>query len=167
MGYRLPDMKSWRSSTVENPAPYQVRWGAQTSMVHAGLLHLVTPHDVQALRSALAIGSLPLDFEVKLNRLRRGEIIHRYVEQNSRLIFELLLASLDGSFNGATPVQREHLLRLLAYVRKDDDAIPDYLSNGFTDDQQAVHAAASELAPILQAFKAWRLRHQVPKMWRG
>ena len=51
---------------------------------------------------------------------------------------------------------------MLAYVRKDDDAIPDYLPSGFMDDQQEVRAAAMELGPLLQAFKAWRLCHLVP-----
>jgi len=26
---------------------------------------------------------------------------------------------------------------------------------------------ALELGPLLHAFKIWRLRHQVPGMWRG
>jgi hypothetical protein len=30
-----------------------------------------------------------------------------------------------------------------------------------------VRAAAMELAPLLNAFKVWRLRHQVPAMWPG
>jgi hypothetical protein len=131
-----------------------------------GLLHLVTADDAQALRSALAKGSLPPDFEAKLSRLHEGDLIHRYVEQNSRLIFGLLLAALESSFTEVTSSDRERLLRVLAYVRKDDDAIPDYLPGGFMDDQQAVRAAAMELAPILHTFKVWRLRHQVPGMWR-
>jgi hypothetical protein len=89
------------------------------------------------------------------------------VTQNSRLFFALLLAALDDSFIEATPSERERLLRVLAYVRKDDDAIPDYLPSGFADDQHEVRAAATELRPMLQAFKVWRLRHQVPGMWRS
>ena len=48
---------------------------------------------------------------------------------------------------------------------KDDDVIPDYRSDGFADDQQEVHAALIEFTPLLQAFKGWRLRHQVPVLW--
>jgi hypothetical protein len=132
----------------------------------AGGLHLITMHDVQGLRSSLAQGRLPADFEAKLARLAGGSLNDRYVEQNSRLFFALLLAALQGSFIEATPSDRERLLRVLAYVRKDDDAIPDYLPGGFIDDQQQVHAAAMEFRSLLQAYKAWRLRHQVPGMWR-
>jgi hypothetical protein len=136
-------------------------------VTQSGLLYLVTAHDVQGMRNALARGRLPPDFETKLAKLRDGSLIHRYVEQNSRLFFALLLAALETSFTEATPADRERLLRVLAYVRKDDDAIPDYQAGGFIDDQQEVRAAAVELRPLLQAFKAWRLRHQVPGMWRG
>jgi hypothetical protein len=151
---------------MEHRATYPMRWEAQPPFTRPGLLHLVTGHDVEALRTALSQGSLPPDFEAKLGRLHDGDLIHRYVEQNSRLIFDLLLAAQESSFTDATLSDRERLLRVLAYVRKEDDAIPDYLSGGFLDDQQAVRAAAMELAPILHAFKVWRLRHQVPAMWR-
>jgi hypothetical protein len=50
-------------------------------------------------------------------------------------------------------------------VRKDDDAIADYKPGGFVDDQQEVRAATQQLGPLLTSFKAWRLRHQVPRMW--
>ena len=136
------------------------------AIVVAGGLHLITAHDVQALRSALAQGRLPADFEAKLAKLAKGSLSDRYVEQNSRLFFSLLLASLEGSFIEATPSDRERLLRVLAYVRKDDDAIPDYRPDGFTDDQQEVRSAATELNPVLLDFKVWRLRHQVPGMWQ-
>jgi hypothetical protein len=160
-------MRNWRSSVSEEGAANQVRSGAKPPPVWPGLLHLVTAHDVQALISALAKGRLPPDFEAKLTRLGDGSLIQRYVEQHSRLFFALLLASLESSFTQATPAGRERLLRVLAYVRKDDDAIPDYRQDGFIDDQHEVRVAAMELAPLLQAFKVWRLRHQVPGMWRG
>ena len=119
------------------------------------------------LRLALVKRGLPPDFEAKLSRLGEGNLIQRYVEQNSRLFFALLLAASESSFIRATPSDRERLLRVLAYVRKDDDAIPDYLPSGFMDDQQEVRAAAMELGPLLHAFKAWRQCHLVPAMWRS
>jgi hypothetical protein len=134
-------------------------------MAQPGLLYLVTPHDVQGLRSALAQGRLPADLETKLARLAGGNLSERYVEQNCRLVVALLLAAQQNSFTQATPADRERLLRVLAYVRKDDDAIPDYKPGGFLDDQQEVRAAATELKPLLLDFKVWRLRHQVPGMW--
>ncbi len=159
-------MKSWRSSVLEDGAANQVRFAAQAPSVHPGLLYLVTEHDVQALRRALAMGTLPADFEAKLTRLARGNLGDHYVEQNSRLFIALLRASL-GAFAGATLSDRERLLRVLAYVRKDDDAIPDYLPGGFIDDQREVRSAVKECEPLLQAFKAWRLRHEVPVLWRA
>jgi hypothetical protein len=133
-------------------------------IARSGLLYLVTAHDVHGLRSALAQGRLPPDFEVKLARLAGGSLSDRCVEQNSRLFFTLLLAALESGFTEATPADRERLLQVLAYVRKDDDAIPDFQPGGFTDDQQEVRAATMELSPLLHAFKVWRLRHQVPAM---
>ncbi len=158
-------MKSWRSGAVENCATDQVRSVAPMPMAQPGLLYLVTPHDVQGLRSALAQGRLPADLETKLARLAGGNLSERYVEQNCRLVVALLLAAQQTSFTQATPADRERLLRVLAYVRKDDDAIPDYKPGGFLDDQQEVRAAATELKPLLLDFKVWRLRHQVPGMW--
>ena len=152
---------------LEDCATGQVRPGAQMPVARSGLLHLITAHDVQGLRSALAQGRLPADFEAKLTRLGEGSLSDRYVEQNSRLFFALLLAALESAFTDASPADRERLLRVLAYVRKDDDAIPDYQAGGFIDDQQEVRAATTELSPLLHAFKVWRLRHQVPGMWRG
>jgi hypothetical protein len=160
-------MRSLRSGILEDRAIDQFRPRALMPGAGLGRLHLITAHDVQGLRSALAQGRLPADLEAKLARLAGGNLSDRYVEQNSRLFVALLLAALEGSFIEATPSDRERLLRVLAYVRKDDDAVPDYLQGGFVDDQQEVRAAATELSPLLQAFKAWRLRHQVPGLWRG
>jgi hypothetical protein len=134
-------------------------------VVEPGRLHLLTPHEIRDLRDTLARGAIPLDLEAKLARLARGELIERFVEQNSRLFLALLLAAADGSYRGATPAERERLLRVLAYVRKDDDEIPDYAPRGFADDQQEIRAAIAQLSPLLQTFKAWRLTHQVPAMW--
>jgi hypothetical protein len=70
-----------------------------------------------------------------------------------------------GSYSQATPEVCERLLRVLAYVRKDDDSIPDYQAGGFVDDQQEVRKADTEYRSLLESFKAWRLRHQVPALW--
>jgi hypothetical protein len=160
-------MRSWGNTALESGAAHPLRFGAHGPLARPGLLHLVTAHDVAELRLALAKGALPPDFEAKLANLAGGSIVQRFIEQNSRLFFALLLAAEDGSFTEATPAQRDRLLRVLAYVRKDEDAIPDYKLGGFADDHQEVRAAATELAPLLSAFKVWRLRHQVPGMWRA
>jgi len=125
----------------------------------------ITVQDLEALREAMAKGSLPLDLHVKLRGLATGDLSHRFIEQNCRLIAELLLAAERGSFGEVNAAERERLLRVLAYVRKDADAVPDQLAGGFTDDQREILAATIELGNLLQRFKAWRLRHQVPVIW--
>ena len=131
----------------------------------AALLQWTTAHEVEALREAFARGNLPPEFHGKLRALAGGDLSDRFIEQNCRLFSELLLASEDGSFRESSRSERERLLRVLAYVRKEQDAIPDYLPGGLKDDQQEVRAAAVELGGLLRSFKAWRLRHQVPGMW--
>ena len=64
------------------------------------------------------------------------------------------------------PVERERLLRVLAYAREDTMGIPDGRLNSFTGDQREVRTASPDLAALLQAFKAWRLRFQMPAMWQ-
>ena len=160
-------MKSFRSGVLEDCVTNQVRVGVLPPVVRSGFVYLVTPNDVQELRTALVKGRLPPDFEAKLSKLGEGNLVERYVEHNSRLFFGLLLAAVEGSFLKASASDRERLLRVLAYVRKDDDAFPDYLPGGFEDDHQEVRTAAMELGTLLHEYRAWRLRHQVPRMWRA
>ncbi len=129
------------------------------------LLHWVTPYEIADLDGMLQRGRVPVDFEAKLLKLAGGGLIEQQIEKNCRLFIALLTAADGGDFKGITQTDYDRLLRVLAYVRKTDDAIPDCRDNGFVDDQQEVHAAAVELGPVLQGFKAWRLRHQVPEMW--
>jgi len=130
-----------------------------------GFLNLVTAQEIQELREALLDGRPPRDLELKLTRLASGTLLHRFVEQNSRLIISLLVAAYCGEFQQANRARLERLLRVLAYVRKDDDAIPDQRPDGFVDDQQEIRAMLNEMGDLLQSFKMWRLRHQVPEMW--
>ena len=122
---------------------------------------------MESLKEALRRGDLPVDFRWKLQRLAGGGLNHRFIEQNCRTITALLLAVEEGRFRDVSQAECERLLRLLAYVRKEDDAMPDYLPEGFSDDQHEVRAVTSELGNLLQTFKAWRLRHQVPGMWHN
>ena len=126
---------------------------------------MVTQPELDTLRAELAKGSVPLDLELKLKKLAAGGLRESYIEQNCRMIIALLNAAREGEFRGVDFAERDHLLRVLAYVRKDDDAIPDYRADGFDDDQQELRAAAIALNPLLQRFKEWRLRHQVPGLW--
>ncbi len=128
-------------------------------------LRLVTSQEVEDLRGELRRGSVPRDLEAKLGRLAQSELGQRFIEQNCRLIISLLKASESGAFKEADRVEFERLLQVLAYVRKDEDAIPDTQAGGFVDDREEVLFATTELKPLLEAFKGWRLKHQVPAMW--
>src|SRR5206468_6020670 len=130
---------------------------AQTLVSRPALLQWITPHELEALRDALARGRLPPDFLGKLKRLKDGDLTHHFIEQNCRLFAALLAATEDGRFREASVAERERLLRVLAYVRKDDDAIPDYNPHGLMDDQREMRAATVELGSLIQGFKAWRL----------
>ena len=121
----------------------------------------------QNLRDELIRGNVPADLEAKLIKLARDNLAHRSIEQNCRTIIALLQAAQQGAFKEASPEACERLLQVLAYVRKDDDAIPDYRPDGFTDDLEQIRAVGTQLGPLLRSFKAWRLRHQVPGMWVG
>jgi hypothetical protein len=138
---------------------------ARTLVSSPALLQWITPHELEALRDALARGGLPPDFLRKLKRMTDGDLSHHFIEQNCRLFAALLLAKEEGSFREGSPAECDRLLRVLAYVRKDDDAIPDYKPEGLTDDQRELRAASVALDGLIRGFKAWRLRHQVPIMW--
>jgi uncharacterized membrane protein YkvA (DUF1232 family) len=128
-------------------------------------LQLLRPGEVEDIVGAVHRGELPADFQAKLGRLRLGDLQQTAIEQNCQLFFQLLVACSNGEFHRLTTAQVEAIAKVLAYVRKDDDVIPDYLPRGYTDDYQEVRAAAAELTPLLQSFKAWRLRNQVPSLW--
>ena len=133
--------------------------------VPASDLWRVSPHELAGLRAALAGGRTPVDLSTKLAGLNQAGLIHQFVEQNSRLLLALVTAVADGEFPGVSDGELEHLLRVLAYVRKDDDLVPDFQTGGYVDDHREIRLALRELEPIIQAFKQWRLRHQVPAMW--
>jgi len=132
---------------------------------NANALHMVTQHDVNDIEMALNRGNVPTDFESKLEGLAMQSLLHRSVERNCRLFIALLQAAHKDEFKQLTPSAKERLLRVLAYVRKDDDAIADYKQNGFVDDQREVQAVVADLGVLLDSFKSWRLCHQVPGLW--
>jgi hypothetical protein len=137
---------------------------ARTLASRPALLQWIS-HELEPLRDALARGGLPPDLLGKLKRLKDGDLSHHFIEQNCRLFAALLVAAEDGSFRDGSPAERERLLRVLAYVRKDDDAILDYKPDGLTADEREIPAAIVALDGLIQRFKARRLRHQVPIMW--
>lgn len=158
-------MNARQGNVIEICAVSHVWVATRQSGVRPSYLYLVNAYDLRRLREQLTEGKVPKDFEAKLCRLAAGDLGCRFVAQQSRTFILLLMAALNGTFSKASREECERLLRVLAYVREDEDAIPDYRSDGFTDDREEVRAAVAELNPLLQTFKAWRLRHQVPGMW--
>jgi hypothetical protein len=158
-------MRTWEYAVTLRCAVVPTQRVAPKPAISPTLLNLVSGYELNTLKEELARGTLPADFQAKLLNLAKGSLLHSAIEQNCRLFFTLLLADHEGLFRHLSPTQRERLLRVLAYVRKDDDYIPDYQVDGFSDDQQEVNAARLELAHVLNNFKAWRLRHQVPGLW--
>lgn len=154
-----------RDFLVTNRVTATVLFNIQPTASRLSFLDLVTYGDLQHMRNAIGRGMMPPDFEAKLRKLAGGSLLHVSVEQNCRLFIALLMAAYDGAFVEADESELERLLRVLAYVRRDDDAIPDYKPEGFADDQHEVRAAAMDLRALLQGYKEWRLRHQVPRMW--
>jgi hypothetical protein len=162
----MPIGMETRDRNVVNNSEFTPSWQRERHVAtRPCYLHLVTACDLQDLSEALAKQQLPPDLKIKLSRLAVHELSHRFIEQNCRTIIALLQAVEEGSFKEASPKDCERLLRVLAYVRKDDDAIPDYRPDGFIDDQQEVRTVTTDLDHLLRTFKAWRLRHQVPGMW--
>jgi hypothetical protein len=129
------------------------------------LLHLVSARELQDLRAALEEGRVPLDLQAKLAVLAEGDMLHHFIGQNGQLFLSLLRAVEDGVFRGCTAAELERLVRVLAYVRKEDDAIPDSGARGYIDDHQEVRAVTRDLHRALSEFKQWRLRHEVPRLW--
>ncbi len=134
-------------------------------LVRPSFLHLVTSHELRELKVALSNGQVPADFEAKLLRLAEGDLLRRTIAQHCRLWIVLLQSVYNGSFQEASPAECQSLLRVLAYVRKNEDGIPDYRPDGYDDDLQEVKAVAGEFAPLIHTYKSWRLAHQVPGMW--
>jgi len=158
-------MKICEVGTSEEFNAGRIHSSDRTMVSRPALSQWISPDELEGLRGALVSGGLPPDFLGKLKRLKGGDLSHHFIEQNCRLFAALLVASEESSFRQGSPAERERLLRVLAYVRKDDDAIPDYQPEGFADDQQEIRSAAAELSALIQAFKAWRLRYQVPAIW--
>ena len=159
-------MKTLENSLGEDSANGPAWPGKRSPALQPSFLHLVSAFELHELRVALAHEGLPTDFEAKLARLAEGDLTQRLVARTCRLFIALLLAAEAGAFHEASKADCERLLRVLAYVRKDDDAVADYKPLGFTDDQQEVRAAMTDFHTLLKSFKAWRLRQQVPVMWQ-
>src|SRR5436309_14604069 len=111
-------MKPGEEITIVAGANGQPELAAQPVASRPSFLHLVSAREAQDLRDALVEGKPPADLELKLSRLAGDSLIHRFVQQNSRLILALLLAAYDGRFREASPEILDRLLRVLAYVRK-------------------------------------------------
>ena len=130
-------------------------------------LDMVTAHELDNLRQALRSETLPLDLRAKLARLRTDDPREHFLKQRSALLIGLLTAVETGEYRLAAPEDREQLLRVLAYLRKDADAIPDSLQGGFADDHDLMRQVCNELKPVLDRYKSWHLARRVPLLWQA
>jgi hypothetical protein len=133
--------------------------------IHSGL-DLLSDREVQDLRQSLASRVVPRDLQSKLHLLSIGDARMRFISEYSNLFLELFRSGCQGDFTQLTASDLEHVLRVLAYVRKEDDAIPDYLASGFFDDRREIGLAVTQLAPSLRKFESYRSMHGQPfKSW--
>ena len=93
-----------------------------TGIVRPSALYLVTSYELQNLRHFLDRGVVPVDFADKLERLAKADLLGQSIERQCRLFMALLKAAGEAGFNQASKAECERLLKVLAYVRKDDDA---------------------------------------------
>jgi hypothetical protein len=128
---------------------------------------MVTEAEVQVLGAALRRGHVPPDLVAKLGRLRTDDPKELYLQKQSLILEWLLMspAAREGCRLG--PREGDRLLRMLAYVRKDEDAIPDTWPGGMADDHDLMRLTCAEFREVLDAFKAWHLSRRVPTLWRA
>jgi hypothetical protein len=130
-------------------------------------LKLVSETEMQALCDALRQNHVPADLRAKLDRLRTDDPKEYYLKQQSELLASLLMSPAAQEFCLVRPRDCERLLRMLAYVRKDDDAIPDTWPGGMVDDHDLMRLTCTELREALDTFKAWHLSRRVPLLWNA
>jgi len=128
-------------------------------------LDMVTKAEMENLCDSLHQGHVPSDLQAKLERLRTDDPKEFYLKQQSLLLMSLLMSPAAQSYCTLRPNVCERLLRMVAYVRKDDDAIPDTWADGMADDHDLMRMTCTELRAALDTFKAWHLSRRVPLMW--
>jgi hypothetical protein len=128
---------------------------------------MVTGAELETLCDALHHEQIPPDLRAKLDRLRVDDPREYYLKQQSLLLASLLMSPAARGFCSLHPRDCERLLRMLAYVRKDDDAIPDTWPDGMTDDHDLMRLTCTELHEALNTFKSWHLLHRVPLLWHA
>ena len=130
-------------------------------------LEMVTEAEMQALCDALHQDRVPPDLRAKLDRLRADDPRESYLKQQGWLLASLLMSPAAQGFCRVHTRVCERLLRMLAYVRKDEDAIPDTWPGGMMDDHDLMRLTCTELRKVLDTFKAWHLSRRVPLLWHA
>jgi hypothetical protein len=128
---------------------------------------MVTEAEINALCDSLREDRVPADLQAKLDRLRTDDPKESYLKRQSLLLASLLMSPSARGFCRLRPHDCERLLRMLAYVRMDDDAIPDTWSGGMADDHDLMRLTCADLREALETFKAWHLSRRVPLLWNA
>ncbi len=126
---------------------------------------MVTAWELEALCHALRERRIPADLKAKVAGFRVDDPKEFYLKRQSELLLAFLLAPEASQYCRLRPDDCQRLLRVLAYVRKDDDAIPDTRPGGFVDDHDLMRMTCTELGQVLDAFKAWHLSRRVAHLW--
>jgi uncharacterized membrane protein YkvA (DUF1232 family) len=116
----------------------------------------VTLREIELTRPTHENGWLRPQIEAKLERLHPECPDHRELRRLAALSLDLLTAVHEKRFNpGPTWGELEPwLLRALAYLVREGDAIPDHLPGGFDDDMREFQALANRADDLFSVFEA-------------
>ena len=102
------------------------------------------------LREALLQKSGSLDHRFHSNRI---------LEQNIRLLVELVRSTLMGEYNNLSVLAFAHILVAFDYFLKHQDRKPDSQAGGFDDDFEEISRVLKDFKDEIEQYKGWRLRN--------
>jgi hypothetical protein len=120
----------------------------------------VCAREVALIKPTHRNGWLRPQIEAKLSRLHPECPDHRELRRLVNLSIDLLEAVDEDRFDPGPdwPAVEARLLRALAYLLSEDDAIPDHLPDGFDDDMREFQSLANHAGALLAAFESRQLK---------
>jgi hypothetical protein len=129
-------------------------------------IRTVSAREIDLLKPTHENGWLRPQIEAKLARLHPTCPDHQELRRLVTLAFELLTAVAEGRFHPGPswPEIEPRLLRALAYLVREGDAIPDHLPEGFDDDMREFRSLAERATDLFGAFEGFALveKHRQP-----
>jgi hypothetical protein len=119
----------------------------------------VTAREIDLVRPTDENGWLRPQIEAKLARLNPDCPDHRELRRLATLSLDLLTAVSEKRFDPGTGwgELEPRLLRALAYLVREGDAIPDHLPGGFDDDMREFQALAMRADTVFTVFQGLQL----------